>query len=60
MNRAKEEIYMQVITAYLYPNPNPYSFSVTCESATNDSDDDDIFNEILRKYTGAWEKLAEM
>lgn len=42
----------------VYPDPKSYCFSVDCNSDTTDTTSDVILKDILKKYSGAWEKLA--
>jgi hypothetical protein len=45
-----------------YPNFVGYSYVgvYNPREETNDTTDEAIFRDILRKYSGAWEKLAKM
>ena len=54
--------YLQVneVLITIYPDPNSNYGGVICESDTNIATNDALFEEILRKYSGAWKQLAEM
>jgi len=42
----------------VYFDPGSYCFSVDCNPNTTDTTSDVIMEDILKKYFGAWEKLA--
>ena len=46
--------------AVLVRNPNVYYPWVVYNPDTNDTTDENILDDILRKYSGAWEKLADV
>lgn len=42
------------------PDPKTYYQGVTCSTDTDDTTSDVILNDILKKYRGTWERLAEL
>jgi len=46
--------------AIVYPDPQTYHYSLDSNINTDDTMPDIIFNDILKKYSEAWKKLAEM
>lgn len=48
------------IVAVLIPNPNIYCHWTVYDPDTNNVAAEDILDDILRKYSGAWEKLADV
>ncbi len=59
-----EEKYFQAagfpsVTLFFIPDSSIYNQGITYDSNTNDTNDEIILNDILKKYSGAWEKLAD-
>ena len=48
------------VSLFISPDTSPYYNFINYDLNTNDTNDDIIFNDILKKYSGAWEKLAEL
>jgi len=48
------------VSLFISPGNSPYYHFINYDQNTNDTNDDIIFNDILKKYSGAWEKLAEL
>ncbi|MBL7075122.1 hypothetical protein ISS37_07785 [candidate division KSB1 bacterium] len=42
------------------PDPGTYYPGVDCRTDTNDTTPEIIFDDIMRKYHSAWEKLAKL
>ena len=49
-----------IVAVLVRPDPNIYYHWVVYSPDTNDTTAENILDDILRKYSGAWEKLAEM
>ena len=48
------------VVVIVHPDPETYYHGLVCRTDTDDTTPDIILKDILRKYSGAWEKLADM
>lgn len=48
------------VAVLVHPDPGTYCYTVDSGVNTDDASAKVIFNDILRKHSDAWEKLAQM
>ena len=48
------------IMSFIRPDKSTYHQGINCDYDTNNSNDNVIVNNIMKKYSGAWEKLADL